>query len=101
MAGATPRLRLVGQWPKGQARHTTDWACRLPPGCLRALLPLPRQGPLANAKIISLIDAELRKESAKTFSDLTLAIATIDDEFEKLRSIIKQLEARVDLLEHQ
>jgi hypothetical protein len=64
-------------------------------------VPLPRQAPMANAKIISLIDAELRKESAKHFDDLKVAIITIDDEFEKLRSMIKGLEERIDLLEHQ
>jgi cell division protein FtsB len=56
---------------------------------------------LANAKVISLIDSELRKQSAQHFSDLTIAISTIDDEFEKLRNTIKRLEERVDLLEHQ
>jgi archaellum component FlaC len=56
---------------------------------------------LANAKVISLIDSDLRKQSAQHFSDLTIAISTIDDEFEKLRNTIKRLEERVDLLEHQ
>jgi septal ring factor EnvC (AmiA/AmiB activator) len=56
---------------------------------------------VANAKIISLVDAKLREEAAKNFSDLKLAINTIDDEFEKLRNTIKGLEERIDLLEHQ
>jgi cell division protein FtsB len=56
---------------------------------------------VAGAKIISLIDAELRKKHAESFSDLKLAIAMIDDEFEKLRQRINGLEERIDLLEHQ
>ena len=67
----------------------------------RPSFALPRQASLAGAKIISLIDAELRKKHAESFSDLKLAISMIDDEFEKLRQRINSLEERIDLLEHQ
>ena len=56
---------------------------------------------MAGAKTISLIAEEMKKVRAAEQLDVEAILATIDHENQKIVRLIKALEERVDLLEHQ
>jgi hypothetical protein len=56
---------------------------------------------MAGAKTISLIAEEMKKVRAAEQLDVEAILAVIDQENQKIVRLIKALEERVDLLEHQ
>ena len=56
---------------------------------------------MANSKNISLISAEIKNEAAERHLDIVTVINTVDDELNKITNKLKQLEERVDILEHE
>ena len=56
---------------------------------------------MSNMKTVSLIAAEIKNEASERHMDIVTVINTVDDELTKLTNKLKQLEERVDILEHE
>jgi hypothetical protein len=56
---------------------------------------------MAQMKTVSLIAAELKNETSERHLDIVSIINTVDDELKKITNKLKDLEERVDILEHE
>ena len=56
---------------------------------------------MSNMKTVCLIAAELKNEAAERHLDIVTVIQTVDDELTKITHKLRDLEERLDLLEHQ
>jgi hypothetical protein len=56
---------------------------------------------MAQMKTVSLIAAELKNETSERHLDIVSIINTVDDELKKIANKLKDLEERLNILEHQ